>query len=303
MVREYQKFSCGPDETMEEFKNRVAAAMKNMTRQTFDARPLPQDPKILTSAITPSLQDDAELWKGTCPVCRPIVRDLRIFCTPQQTTRPDQNVFIQWNVVFSELASMLNTNEPLKADVDMSAKNNEQNNVQVAEERDEAVITEQRTTQDTIEYSDSDRNLEDKNETNEGQLCAFCAYFACLMFDDPAYTFFTTVQGTGNFELDCCCIDSVAESKRVGKARRKLIAYAEKYGQDSGIQFLIRPIDYHPDEGGFGKLRFQAYTRSPSIPEGDLVNILGLRRECVLEVYAIPGTYHCSIFRVSLLNT
>ena len=50
-------------------------------------------PTILTFTDDVSLKSE-ELWEGTCPICRPIVRDLSVFCRPQEATFQEQNAFI-----------------------------------------------------------------------------------------------------------------------------------------------------------------------------------------------------------------
>ncbi|KAF1991778.1 hypothetical protein K402DRAFT_69480 [Aulographum hederae CBS 113979] len=85
--------------------------MKSMQQDSFSARPLPPDPTILTYETVPTLQDNAELWANTCSICRPIVRDLKIFCSPQEDTFEKQNVYIQWHVIFSRIASVISSVE------------------------------------------------------------------------------------------------------------------------------------------------------------------------------------------------
>jgi hypothetical protein len=164
---------------------------------------------------------------------------------------------------------------------------------------DGTVDTEELQTKQGESSSDASGEEAWDTETGNGKVigkaafCEFCAYFACSMFDDSMYHFSTSADGTGNFEVnDCCCMQSMTDSKKVKGIAKKFIEYAEKFGQHAQIQFVIQPIDCDLKQHHFGRLRFQAYSRSPTISDQDLENILGLRRELVLEVYGIPGRLH-----------
>ena len=120
MPRDYQQMSLDPNESSRDFANRLFNSMKEMSPGKFAPRPLPQNPTIRTFRAISSLQHNIEFWKDTCPMCRPIVRDLKVFCDPQNvpSTFQDQNIFICWNVVFSELASVIMVDQISTHDLD-----------------------------------------------------------------------------------------------------------------------------------------------------------------------------------------
>ncbi|KAH8781636.1 heterokaryon incompatibility protein-domain-containing protein [Hyaloscypha finlandica] len=301
MARAYQQMTLGPNESAEDFVDQLFKAIENTPQDSLKHRPLPQNPNILTFSTSSSLQHNTELWEKTCPVCRPIVRDLKVFCTPQdeQFTFRDQNIFIGWNVVFSSMASAIVTGEASAQDLDSTGdlpERHDQN--EDARGSDGIVETEELQMEQRESYSGTSGEEAWDTETGDGKVigkaafCEFCAYFACLMFDDSMYQFSTSNDGTGDFEVhDCCCMRSMTDSKKVEKIAKKLFEYAEKFGQQAQIEFVIQPIDYDLKQQHFGRLRFQAYSRSPTISDQDLLNILGMRRELVLEVYGIPGQF------------
>jgi hypothetical protein len=301
MPRAYQQMTLGPDESTKDFVDRLFKAMKDMPQDSLKHRPLPQNPNILTFRASSGLQRNTELWKETCSVCRPIVRDLKVFCTPQEelSTFQDRNIFICWNVVFSSLASVIVTEKASNQDLDSTGEPRERRSQDEDARGNNGIVqTELQTKQRDLSPGTSREEAWD-TETGDGKVlgtwnfCEFCAYFACLMFDDPMYQFSTSGDGTGDFEVDdCCCMQSLADSKKVEEIAKKLLGYAKKFGQQAQIEFVIQPIDYDIEEQHFGRLRFQAYSRSPTISDQDLLDILGMRRELVLEVYGIPGKLH-----------
>lgn len=303
MPRAYQRRTLGPNESTKDFVDRLFKDIKDMPQDSLRHRPLPQNPKILTLKGDSSLQHNTELWKETCPVCRPIVRDLKVFCVPhddEQSIFQDQNIFICWNVVFSSMASAIVTGEASAQNLDSTGdfpERHDQN--EGARGNDGTVDTEELQTKQGESSSGASGEEAWDTETGNGKVigkaafCEFCAYFACSMFDDSMYHFSTSADGTGNFEVnDCCCMQSMTDSKKVKEIAKKFIEYAEKFGQHAQIQFVIQPIDCDLKQQHFGRLRFQAYSRSPTISDQDLENILGLGRELVLEVYGIPGRLH-----------
>jgi len=294
MVREYEQITFTGDITVEDMMDQIMAITKSMKHQMFDARPLPKDPIMLTYESNPSLINNTELWKDTCPVCRPIVRDMKVFCTPsQEATFQEQNVFIRWDIVFSKLASVLVTPAPLGPDSTLEDNDLGKTKTEVTGQAPPETKTENTEQSDPIQSENDYQGLEEQTVHYDKEevmiFCPFCAYFACLMFDDPTYSFATSTEGIGDFELDCCCMDSMMESKRVEKVRRKLLDHAERFGHDAHITFLVQPIDYDLEYQAFGKIRFQAYAHAQGISKQDLFDITGFRRELVLEVYRIPG--------------
>ncbi|KAF7507693.1 hypothetical protein GJ744_010246 [Endocarpon pusillum] len=294
MVREYEQIKFASDATTDDMMDQIMTMMKGMKHQTFNARPLPKDPVILTFESSSGLINNTELWKDTCPVCRPIVRDMKTFCIPdQEATFQDQNVFIKWDVVFSKLLSAFMMPASLEPSSVPEDDNDDESKALVTsqtpsqpDKRDKEQSSLVKTEDDEIGPA---KQTAHHDEPEEMEFCQFCAYFACLMFDDPSYSFCISGGGNDDFELDCCCMDSMMESNRVKRVTRKLLTYAEKFGDDAHITFLIQPIDHNLDDQAFGKIRFQAYSHSPSMSKKDLLDILGLRRELVLEVYGIPG--------------
>jgi hypothetical protein len=301
MPRRLEHIEMRPGESVGDFTARIMETMKGMPQDEFSARPLPQNPTILTFETKPTLQDNAELWENTCPVCRPIVRDLKVFCLPQEATLEEQNVFIKWEVIFTKLASVLAPVEALDAGSDVNSENSEENHRNDTDQEkqltgDERLEMKQaEPTSNPSKSSDSNDLSDVGNDAAESDFCHFCAYFACTMFDDRIYRFGVSSHGIDDLEMECCCMESMAESKRTKKVAKMLVDYAEKFGQDAGITFLIQPIDYSVESQSFGKIRFQAFCMSPSMSQQDLLDILGFRRELVLEVYGIPGESHCGI--------
>ena len=297
MPRAYRRMTLGRDDSTSDFVAQLMTTMEEMPKEMFNARPLPQNPTVLTLANDLSLRNDTELWDATCPVCRPLVRDMNIFCKPQPATFQDQNVFICWNVVFSELASVLMTKQPLGLRSATAENCDEQNEKEDIGEKEKFVKSDMAS-----EKSGSSRNRSNSTDLEQDtkkevqskgvEFCLFCAYYACLIFDDSMYTLTVSTTGIDDFELDCCCMESMTESMRIKSVAEKLLGYAEKFGQDAEIEFIIQPIDYDIKHQHFSRLRFQAYSRSPAISDEDLRNILGMRRELVLELYGIPGEWH-----------
>jgi hypothetical protein len=294
MVREYEQITFPSDATTDDIINKIMAMMKGMKMQEFSARPLPIDPIILTYESNSDLVNNTELWKDTCRVCRPIVRDLKVFCVQDQAaTFQEQNVFIKWEVYFSKLPSAFPILAPPEPNVVRETdKDDKTGQVATSPTPPEADIH-RKEQSSPVETEDNKSGLQavHDDEADEINFCQFCAYFACLMFDDSAYSFGFSTDGIDDYELDCCCMDSLTESKRVRKVAAKLLGYAEKFGDDAHITFLIQPIDYNVSFQSFGKIRFQAYSHSPSMSQQDLLDILGFRRELVLEVYGIPGEW------------
>ena len=252
MVLDQQTLTYDPakDGSMDDFIARVTKIMESMKKQSFDARPLPPSPRIMTIPPEASMHDNIDLWSGTCPVCRPLVKDLHLLNSGSRDLLLDNNTYIQWHLPFLQLSSALARDEISKT-VDK---------VQEMPEPD-----------DTGMLVPHVGNGKSKSSSNSRELhapvpCPFCAYFACLMFDDPGYTFFIA-PGCDSLkdEMKCCCSKSLSKSERVSKVAKKLKGYAEQYGPDAGISFIIQPADYDPADPGFGKLRFQAHTRSPNL--------------------------------------
>jgi hypothetical protein len=301
MPREIVQLECRPGDSTNDFVAQIMEAMKGMQLDKFSARPLPQDPTILTYETEPRLQDKAELWENTCPVCRPIVRDLKVFCLPQEATFEEQNVFIKWEVIFSNLASALTPVETLDAGLNINSKDADENHRKDTDQGEQLAGDEGLKMHQAKPISDLGKNNYSDNRNNvgnddaESDFCHFCAYFACMVFDDPLYEFGLSSDGIDEFEMGCCCMEAMAESERTKKVAKKLVGYAEKFGQDAGISFLIQPIDYSVESQSFGKIRFQAYKMSHSMSQQDLLDILGFRRELVLEVYGIPGESHYGV--------
>lgn len=300
MVLDQHRFTYDPakDGSTDDFIKRIAKVMESMTKQSFDARPLPPNPRIMTIPPEASVHKDIGLWKDTCPVCRPLVKDLHLLSSASPDILQDKNIYIQWHPSFSQLSSALATEEqgqladaPDRANSQKGEHGNASEKIQEIDELDS-------TTKhlSPLGYNENESKGSEKNnrvgECNGPVPCPFCAYFACLMFDDPMYTFSV---GPGydslNSEMKCCCSKSLAKSERVAKVAKTFKSYVELYGPDARIGFLIQPVDFDLVDRGFGKLRFQAHTRSPSIPEEALRTILGTRRELVLEVYKVQGKF------------
>lgn len=298
MVREYVHLKFGPNASRSDMTDKIRETLAGMEKEMFNARPLPENPTVLTCVPESGPQGDAKLWENTCPVCRPIVRGLYIFCLPQQKTFQDQNIFIRWKVTFSELASVLATTEPSGKHSEIDDKVSETGGrLDVKQEEGQAGMEEQENgwaslTEDRNEGAYSEKLKEERSNDDGKKFCQFCAYFACMMFDDPGYMFFLFSDSIGDLELDCCCMESMAGSKRVEKVARKLMGYAEKWGPDAGIDFLIQPIDYNLEYRSFGKIRFQAASATTEMSQEDLLDVFGLRRELVLEVYNVPGEFY-----------
>jgi hypothetical protein len=285
------------DGSMDDFIKRIAKLMESMEKQSFNARPLPPDPRIMTIPPEASVHRDIGLWKDTCPVCRPLVKDLHLLNSASPDMLQDKNIYIQWHPSFSQLSSALATEEQGQLadapDTANSQKDEHGNASEKTQEMDELDSTTKQLSR--LGYNENESEGSEKNNRvgeRDGPVpCPFCAYFACLMFDDPMYQFFVA-PGFDSLEseMKCCCSKSLAKSERVAKVAKMFKSYVELYGPDAGIGFLIQPVDFDPVDRGFGKLRFQAHTCSPNIPEEALMTILGMRRELVLEMYKVQGT-------------
>lgn len=298
MVLDQHVLSYDPakDGSLDDFIERVVKLEKSMKPQSFDARPLPPNPKIMTIPPEASVHRDIGLWKDTCPVCRPLVKDLHLLNSASPDMLQDEDIYIQWQPSFSQLSSALDIGEQDQRADAPDTVNAEKYEHGYASEGSQEADNLDSTTKKLSRLGYKESNFEDsEKKTRAGERngpvpCPFCAYFACLMFDDPMYMFFF---GPGfdslNSEMKCCCSKSLAKSERVAKVGKKFKSYVELYGPDAGIGFLIRPVDFDPVDRGFGKLRFQAHTLSPTIPDEDLMTILGMRRELVLEVYKVQG--------------
>jgi hypothetical protein len=297
----YQHMTLNPNESSKDFVGRVVKAIEEMPQRTLKHRPLPQNSKILTFRTNSSLQYNTELWKDTCPMCRSIVTDLKVFCMFQlvQSTFHDENIFICWNMGFSRLASAIMTRENSVHELEGTEDVPEEPDQNEGIRGNGGII---KTEEQQMKQAESgplcnndmarDTETGDGKAIGEASFCQFCAYFACLMFDYSIYQFSTSCGETGDFGVDDrCCMQSMADSK-IGEVAKKLLGYSEKFGQEAEIEYIIQPIDYDPERQHFSILRFQAYSRSPTISNEDLFNILGMRRELVLEVYSVLGELH-----------
>ncbi|EPE33473.1 hypothetical protein GLAREA_06486 [Glarea lozoyensis ATCC 20868] len=284
MVREYDTLTMGDDQSVDEFLKQITERMKTMTPQTFKARLLPKNPIILTLGKATELESNIDLWRDACPVCRPLVRDLKCFCFPESQTFQEQNKFIAWNITFSDLAFAITSKEYDSANSRKITGNS--NNDSGKEEGED----ERNAKECPGDEEKGGKSFLEKDKPDHGSFCEFCAYFASSMFDDPTYSFSFKNHAFGKFSIDdCCCSAAMKESRKIAEVANKLQGLAVKYGTSAGFEFIVQPIDYDLAWQGFGKLRFQAYSHTLTVPPEDLKTILGFRRELVLEVYGIPG--------------
>jgi len=118
--------------------------------------------------------------------------------------------------------------------------------------------------------------------------CLFCAYIACKMFNDPMYSFWFSANPVEDSQPLGCCSQDDTVSKEVKDAVIKLRNLAGKYGTDTTIAILVRPIDTHVTGASYGSIRLQARTFDLQIGPEVLRDILGMRRELVLDVFEDP---------------
>ncbi|KAH6648111.1 hypothetical protein BKA67DRAFT_406503 [Truncatella angustata] len=117
--------------------------------------------------------------------------------------------------------------------------------------------------------------------------CQLCSFFTVRFFNDPGYMH---VWGNTLKKNPVACCGSAPDSDRsgeFGKAIAKIRGLSEKYA-DPSFTLIIQPLDYSVDEqgrGGYGKLLFQLSDTTLSTKEA-LKDILGFRREIIVEVYA-----------------
>lgn len=116
--------------------------------------------------------------------------------------------------------------------------------------------------------------------------CSFCRFMACKMFNDTG-TIWVWSSGIQQPKppLGCCalCEDELPEVK---KAVARLRSFEIKY-PDAYFGFIIRPTDFSPDLERYTKLRFLAARSNTG--ELGVKEILGFRRDLVIEIYNDPG--------------
>jgi hypothetical protein len=116
--------------------------------------------------------------------------------------------------------------------------------------------------------------------------CSFCCFMACRLFDD---TGIMKIWKTGIEQpkppLGCCAL-AEEELPEVRRAIDRLRSFDKKY-PDAFFGFIIQPIDYSLESLTFTKLRFLAATSNTG--ENGPDEILGFRRDLVLEIYRHPG--------------
>lgn len=136
------------------------------------------------------------------------------------------------------------------------------------------------------EYIYWEANLRDLTSAAE-KGCSFCGFIACRFFNDPGLIL---VWSTGIEQskppLGCCalCEDEVP---KVMEAIDRLRSLEEKY-PDAFFGFIIQPTDFSLESQRYAKLRFLAATSNTG--EAGVNEILGFRRDLVIEIYSHPGT-------------
>jgi hypothetical protein len=118
--------------------------------------------------------------------------------------------------------------------------------------------------------------------------CQFCSFMADRFFDDRIYSF---IWGTtpNHTKVACCFAGSaVPPSERVTRAIKSIQESLKKY-PDAEFTLLVQPTDYEDEGMGFGRLRIRAVSCRPEGEENMARDILGLRKQIILEVYAQKG--------------
>ncbi|KAM3084572.1 hypothetical protein ACMFMF_001926 [Clarireedia jacksonii] len=117
--------------------------------------------------------------------------------------------------------------------------------------------------------------------------CSFCAFIACRFFNDTGLIWaWSTDIEQPKPPLGCCalCEDEVPKVK---EAIDRLRSLEEKY-PDAFFGFIIQPTDFSLELQSYTKLRFLAATSNTG--EAGVKEILGFRRDLVIEIYSHPGT-------------
>lgn len=118
--------------------------------------------------------------------------------------------------------------------------------------------------------------------------CYFCGFIAVRFFNDRGYTFiYSNTEEKGALG---CCMMADPGGKAVTEAVERLRTMTEKY-PGAWFELIAQPTDYDLPNHGFGRIRFQAASSNVPDPKG-ILEVLGFRREIVLEVYGMPGNFH-----------
>jgi hypothetical protein len=138
---------------------------------------------------------------------------------------------------------------------------------------------------ETGEYIHWKASLRDLASATERR-CSFCSFMACRFFNDTGLlSFWTTGIEEPKPPLGCCALDE-AEVSKVKEAIVRLRSLEERY-PDGSFTLIIQPTDYSLEEQSYTKLLFLAARSNTG--EAGVKEILGFRRDIVVEIYNHPG--------------
>jgi hypothetical protein len=138
---------------------------------------------------------------------------------------------------------------------------------------------------ETGEYIHWKASLRDLASAAERR-CCFCSFMACRFFNDTSLTrVWTTGIEQPKPPLGCCALDE-DEVPEVKEAIDRLRSLEERY-PDGFFTFIIQPTDYSMEKQSYTKLRFLA--TSSNTGEAGAKEVLGFRRDLVIEIYNHPG--------------
>ena len=151
--------------------------------------------------------------------------------------------------------------------------------------RDLSVFSEHLPTE-TGDYIHWKASLRDVASAAERR-CSFCSFMACRVFNDRGLMrIWTTGIEQPKPPLGCCALDE-EEVSEVTKAIDRLHSLEERY-PNGYFTFIIQPTDYSKENQTYTKLRFLA--ASSNTGEAGAEEVLGYRRDLVIEIYQDPGT-------------
>jgi hypothetical protein len=138
---------------------------------------------------------------------------------------------------------------------------------------------------ETGEYIHWKASLRDLASAAERR-CSFCSFMACRFFNDTGLiSVWTTGIEQPKPPLGCCALDE-DEVPKVKEAIDRLRSLEERY-PDGFFTLIIQPTDYSLEKQSYTKLRFLA--AGSNTGEAGAKEILGFRRDLVVEIYNHPG--------------
>jgi hypothetical protein len=146
-------------------------------------------------------------------------------------------------------------------------------------------IERERPPAETGEYIHWKASLRDLASAAERR-CSFCSFMACRFFNDASLIrVWTTDIEQPKPPLGCCALDE-DEVPKVKEAIGRLRSLEERY-PDGFFTLVIQPTDYSLKKQSYTKLRFLA--ASSNTGEAGTKEVLGFRRDLVIEIYNHPG--------------